>query len=198
MDTCHPGGRPSRAGARCARRDTNSGREQSLEGRPPAPRGTNMTTGRRRPARRRGSRAPSTPASTAAPHPQATPPALSEPRVARVPRRRSFHVCRPCGCSPTTPDQLSIASPPRFSRLSRHGCAVSLIHSRVLLFLGFPGGSVLKSPPASAEGVGSIPGSGRCPGEGKGNPPQYSCLEDPIDRGAWGLHSIGSPRVGHN
>ena len=159
MDTCHPGGRPSRAGARCARRDTNSGREQSLEGRPPAPRGTNMTTGRRRPARRRGSRAPSTPASTAAPHPQATPPALSEPRVARVPRRRSFHVCRPCGCSPTTPDQLSIASPPRFSRLSRHSCAVSLIHSRILPFLGFPGGSVLKSPP----GRGFDPWVGKMP-----------------------------------
>ena len=33
--------------------------------------------------------------------------------------------------------------------------------------------------------LGSIPGSGRCPGEGNGNPLQYSCLENPMDRGAW-------------
>ena len=47
---------------------------------------------------------------------------------------------------------------------------------------------VVKNPPASAGDVrdmGSIPGSGRCPGEGHGNPLQYICLEDPMDRGAW-------------
>jgi len=46
---------------------------------------------------------------------------------------------------------------------------------------------VVKNPPASAGDVrdmGSIPGSGRCPGEGHGNPLQYICLEDPMDRGA--------------
>ena len=43
---------------------------------------------------------------------------------------------------------------------------------------------VAKNPPANAD-VGSIPGSGRSPGEGNGNPLQYSCLENPIDRGAW-------------
>ena len=45
-----------------------------------------------------------------------------------------------------------------------------------------------KNLPASAGDVrdsGSIPGSGRSPGEVHGNPPQYSCLENPIDRGAW-------------
>ena len=36
-----------------------------------------------------------------------------------------------------------------------------------------------------ARDVGSIPGSGRSPGEGNGNPLQYSCLENPMDRGAW-------------
>ena len=45
-----------------------------------------------------------------------------------------------------------------------------------------------KNPPANAGDVrdaGSIPGSGRTPGEGHGNPLQYSCLENPVDRGAW-------------
>ena len=57
--------------------------------------------------------------------------------------------------------------------------------------LGFPGGSVVKNLPANAEEVGSVPGSGRSPGGGNGSPPQYSCLEDPMDRGAWGLQSTG-------
>ena len=47
---------------------------------------------------------------------------------------------------------------------------------------------VVENLPASAgdlRDVGSIPGSGRSPGEGNGNPLQYSCLENPIERGAW-------------
>ena len=51
--------------------------------------------------------------------------------------------------------------------------------------LGFPGGSVVKNPPDNAGDTGSIPGSGRCPGEGNGNLFQYPCLENPMDRGAW-------------
>ena len=51
--------------------------------------------------------------------------------------------------------------------------------------LVFPGGSVAKSPPDSAGDVGSIPGSGRSPGEGNGNPFQYSHLENSMGRGAW-------------
>ena len=51
--------------------------------------------------------------------------------------------------------------------------------------MGFPGGSVVKIPPANAGDVGSIPGWGRSPGGGHGNPLQYSCLENPMDRGAW-------------
>ena len=42
-----------------------------------------------------------------------------------------------------------------------------------------------KNPSANAEDTGSIPGLGRSPGEGKGNPLQYSCLGDPKDRGTW-------------
>ena len=49
----------------------------------------------------------------------------------------------------------------------------------------FPGGSVVKDPPANAGEAGSVPKLGRSPGEGNGNPLQYSCLESPMDRGAW-------------
>ena len=47
----------------------------------------------------------------------------------------------------------------------------------------FLGDSVVKNPPANAREAGLIPGSGRSPGEGNGNPLQYSCLENPLDRG---------------
>ena len=55
----------------------------------------------------------------------------------------------------------------------------------VSLRKGFPGGSVVKTLPANAEDVGLIPGLGRSPGEGNGNAPQYSCLVNSLDRGAW-------------
>ena len=58
----------------------------------------------------------------------------------------------------------------------------------VIYILGFPGGEVVKNMPANAGGTGnggSVPGSGRYPGEGNGKPLQYSCLENPMDRGAW-------------
>ena len=48
-----------------------------------------------------------------------------------------------------------------------------------------PGGSVIKNLPTNVGAAGSIPGSGRSPGEGNGNPLQYSCLENPMDRGVW-------------
>ena len=54
--------------------------------------------------------------------------------------------------------------------------------------LGFPDGLVVKNPSThtgDAGDIGLIPGSGRSPGEGNGNPLQYSCLENPIDRGTW-------------
>ena len=52
----------------------------------------------------------------------------------------------------------------------------------------FPGGEVVKNPSASVgdtKAMGSNPGSRRSPGEGNGNPLQYSCLENSMDRGAW-------------
>ena len=51
--------------------------------------------------------------------------------------------------------------------------------------VGFPVGSVVKNLPANAGDAGLIPRSGRSPGEGNGNPLQYSCLENPVDRGVW-------------
>ena len=54
--------------------------------------------------------------------------------------------------------------------------------------MGFPGGSMVKNPPVKAResgDVGSVPGSGRSPGVGNGNPFQYSCLENSMDGGPW-------------
>ena len=51
--------------------------------------------------------------------------------------------------------------------------------------LGFPGGSEGKASACNAGNPGSIPGSGRSPGEGNSNPLQYSCLENPMDGEAW-------------
>ena len=57
---------------------------------------------------------------------------------------------------------------------------------------GFPGGTVIKNLPAQAGDVGSIPGLERSPGKENGNPLQYFCLENPMDRGAWwaAVHGI--------
>ena len=59
---------------------------------------------------------------------------------------------------------------------------------------GFLGGAAVRNPPANAGGMGLIPGSMRCPGEGNGNSLQYSCLENPMKRGAWWatVHGVGN------
>ena len=57
---------------------------------------------------------------------------------------------------------------------------------------------MVKNPPANAGDMDSIPGSGRSPGEEKGNPLQYSCLENPMDRGVWQATVHGVTRVGHD
>ena len=66
-----------------------------------------------------------------------------------------------------------------------------------MLGKSFPGGSVVENSPAHTRNTGSIPGSGRSPGEGNGNPPQYYCLENPKDRRAWmaTVHGILQSRI---
>ena len=64
--------------------------------------------------------------------------------------------------------------------------------------MGFPGGSDGKESACSVGHPGLIPGSGRYPGEGNGNPLQYSCLENSMDRGACRLESMRLQRVGHD
>ena len=69
------------------------------------------------------------------------------------------------------------------------------------MLMGLPGGSVGKETAynaGNARDMGSIPGLGRSPGEGHGNPLQYSCLENPMDRGAWWATMHGSKRAGHD
>ena len=65
------------------------------------------------------------------------------------------------------------------------GFALERFDSGSTLEGGFPGGSGDKESACNAGDPGLIPGSGRSPGEGKGKPLQYSCLENPMDRGAW-------------
>ena len=67
-----------------------------------------------------------------------------------------------------------------------------------LSILGFPSGSVGKKSACNTGDAGLIPGLGRSPGGGNGNPPQYSCLENPMDRGAWQVIVHGVARVGHD
>ena len=62
----------------------------------------------------------------------------------------------------------------------------------------FPYSSVSKESACNAGAPGSIPGSERSPAEGNGNPLQYSCLENPTDRGAWQATVYGVARVGHD
>ena len=77
---------------------------------------------------------------------------------------------------------------------------ILFIFAKSRLLLGFPGGSVVKNLLANAEDtgdVGSIPASGRSHGEGNGNLLQYSCLENPMDRGAWwiAVHGVEKSRT---
>ena len=68
--------------------------------------------------------------------------------------------------------------------------------------MGFPGGSEVKASACNAGDLGLIPGSGRSPGEGNGNPLQYSCLENPMGGGAMGggawwatVHGVAKSRT---
>ena len=63
--------------------------------------------------------------------------------------------------------------------------------------MGFPGGSVVQNLPANigdTGDLGAIPGLGKSPGEGNGNPLQCSCLDSPMDRGAWNVTVHGAAK----
>ena len=66
------------------------------------------------------------------------------------------------------------------------------------MYSGFPGGSDSKASAPNAGDPGSIPRLGRFPGEGNGNPLQYSCLENFMDGGAWQVTVHSVARVGHD
>ena len=85
-----------------------------------------------------------------------------------------------------------------------HGVAKSRTRlsdfTSVLYTVGFPGGSAGKESGCNVGDVGLIAGLGRSPGEGKGYPLQYSCLENPMDGGAWWatVHGVTKSRTGLN
>ena len=72
----------------------------------------------------------------------------------------------------------------------------ALLHN-IVLVPGFSRSSVGKKSACNAGNLGSIPGSGKSPGKGNGNPLQYSCLENPRDRGLWQEQVHGVTRVGY-
>ena len=69
--------------------------------------------------------------------------------------------------------------------------------AKITAFMGFPGGSDGRESACSAGDPGSVPGLGRSPGEGNGYPLQYSCLENPMDRGAWraAVHGVAVTQI---
>ena len=69
---------------------------------------------------------------------------------------------------------------------------------RVIITLGFPGGSDSKESSRNAGDLGSIRGLGRSPGGGHGNPFQYSCLENPHGQRSLAAYSLSGHRVGHD
>ena len=69
---------------------------------------------------------------------------------------------------------------------------------KLFVLMDFPGGSDDKVSAYNAGDLGSIPGLERSPGEGNGNPLQYSCLENPMMEEPGRLQSMGSQRVGHD
>ena len=84
----------------------------------------------------------------------------------------------------------------RFRKKKLYG-QLTLVCLKTLLSLSFPHNSVSKESACNAGDPGSIPGLGRSPGEVNGNPLQYSCLENPMDRGAWlaTVHGIANSRT---
>ena len=70
-------------------------------------------------------------------------------------------------------------------------------HTHYTVYMGFPGGSNGKESACNMGNLGSIPGSGRSPGEGNDSPLQYSSLGNPMDRGAWQatVHAVAKSQI---
>ena len=81
--------------------------------------------------------------------------------------------------------------------MTKNALTTAQLQSSHTLVKGFPGGSEVKASARNAGNLGSIPGSGRSPGEGNGNPLQYSCPENPMDGGAlWAtVHGVAKSRT---
>ena len=74
----------------------------------------------------------------------------------------------------------------KLQKIGMSNIAINIFLTHTLhMAIGFPGGSVSKETACNAGDLGSIPGSGRSPRQGNGNPLQNSCLGNPMDRGAW-------------
>ena len=86
------------------------------------------------------------------------------------------------------------------SNLAANPMSISILCAALLVRLGLPWWLSSKESACNAGVTGSIPGSGRSPKRGHGNPFQYSCMENPTDSGVWwaGLQSIGSQTVRHD
>ena len=74
-------------------------------------------------------------------------------------------------------------------------CMCVCAYVSVYLFMGFFSDSDSKESACNVKGLGSIPGLGRSPGEGNENPLQYSCLENPMDQGAWWVTAHGVAKI---
>ena len=118
-----------------------------------------------------------------------------EPRAERAVRTvTSWKASCSPGCRRSETAHQSRGDIRRFLMGRLCDCKMTLL----LKFLHFPHSSVSKESVCNAGDPGSIPGSGRSPGERNGNPLQYSCLENPTDRGAWQATIHGVARVGHD
>ena len=83
------------------------------------------------------------------------------------------------------------------ARLDKSEAGIKTTRTNII-YQGFPHGSVGKESACNAGDLGLIPGLGRSPGEGNGNPLQYFCLENPMDRGSWQATVHGVTRVRHD
>ena len=108
--------------------------------------------------------------------------------------KRYFHFTLASNMSP----QVFVSDWHYSSSPHLHWSPPSAIKLALVLTEGFPGGAEVKASACNVGDLASIPGLGRSPGEGNGNTLQYSCLENPMDGGAWWAPVHGSQRVGHD